>query len=285
MNDNTSQALAVLFKPADIVGFKDDVTSPVRVHSTDRTQFFICNPIRNPYAPQAASLNNIVSYRNIVVEFDDGTLGAQRKLVDKSGLPYATCTFSGNKSAHFIVSVSEGFSSLDQYNFYGRAIYAVLGGAPDPKCKNANRLTRLPGSIRHDNGQLQELLEVRKQTTLMDLCDWLANGEYARNRFFKFQKQEADTKLQQELRQRMVTINGPTPLPRIYVDMLEEGINHPDAVSRHDGLVKFCAWLVHNGYNEEQLSAYITSAADAIGIGDRPDAEQLIAYFGRSCGG
>ena len=268
----------LLFADNAIVGFKDNVDSPVRGFASEHTQFFIANPIKDLYTKQAAGLQNIASFQNIVVEFDEGTPAAQRKLVDKSGLPFATATSSGNKSVHFIVSVSDTLLP-ESYDYYARAIYHVLGGAPDPKCKNANRLTRLPGSLRPDTGRVQELLELRAATTAIDLVSWLVDHPYARNRFARFQKAEAEKETELQLRRaRTASLEERLPIPRIYRDMLEEGATHPDASDRHSSLVKLGAWLVNNGY-EDEMEELVFKAADAMGIGHRADASQIVAYF------
>jgi hypothetical protein len=277
MSNPATSWQATLFTPTDHVGYKQDVMSDVRAHATSETQFFIANPLRELYTKRAASLENIASFRNIVVEFDEGTQAAQRKLVDKSGLPFAMATSSGNKSVHFIVS--SNFDNMEEYSYYARAIYHVLGGAPDPKCKNANRLTRVPDSLRPDTGRVQELLELRTSVPKLELLTWLMDHDYVRNRFAKFQKQEAEQAMQLALRKaQSETRTERLPIPRIYQDMVHDGINHPDASDRHSGLLKFGAWLTHNGY-EDELEELLFRAADAMGIGHRSDASQIVAYF------
>ena len=270
--------------PTECIGYKEAVDSyAVKPFCTPNTQFFIANPIQRFDALQPASLANIAQYQNIVVEFDVGTVIAQRKKVEEAGLPYATATFSGNKSVHFVVSVFDRFSSLEEYSWFARAIYHVLDGDPDPKCKNANRLTRVPGSIRLDNGATQILLDVKTRITKAMLHSWLLNHPKVRNKFARFQAKERDDEIAKNRHAAQVLANGiPTPIPAIYEEMLERGTPHPDTPhSRHDSLVKFAAWLTHNGYNAEELEIYIEHASDAMGLSGRSDAESIVAYFTR----
>jgi hypothetical protein len=269
-----------LFQPGESIAYKENELAAVSGFANKQTQFFIANPVRNLYAPKPGSLENIAAYRNIVVEFDGIDIKKQGSLVKKMEMPFAMATFSGNKSNHYIISVSDSFRSLEEYTYYARAIYFVMGGAPDPKCKNANRLTRLPGSTRADNGAEQSLIAMSSPITKSELEDWLI----AQKRFQKFLREEAVEEEQRRLRQQRVSEVGPAPLPRIYLDMVNGGALHPDTNSRHDSLVKFGAWLVHNGYDEAALEDYLFRAADALGLGERNDARELTAYFARKVG-
>ena len=269
-----------LFKSEDLIGYKEAVDHPARATPTDKCEFFIANPIKQVNIKLAGGLSNIAAYRNIVIEFDDGASEADQ-LKRMRSVPYLTAISSGNKSVHFIISVEDGFKDLEEYNYYARALYAVVGGAADPKCKNANRLTRMPGIMRASTGRVQELLREGEVLTKERLLYWLVNSPKARSKFARFQAEEVEQERLRQLRAEKVAADGPTPIPKIYADMIEAGVGHPDATSRHDSLVKLCAWLTHNGYTEEQLEDFVYKAADSLGIGARGDAAALIGYFSR----
>jgi hypothetical protein len=64
---------------------------------------------------------------------------------------------SGGKSCHFIISLKEPLSSLDEYRNFARRLHALLPDV-DPATKNASRLSRLPFRIRPDTKRFQKLL-------------------------------------------------------------------------------------------------------------------------------
>lgn len=287
--ENTEAEILIssLFQDGDIILFK---TAPEAKYAqttyTAKTEFIMANPVKDRLAAKAV-ITNLKRLSNIVVEFDDEglTRSKQIELVEKAGLPYTTATFSGNKSVHFIVSIFPGFRSLESYAHFANAIYYVLGGAPDPKCKNPNRLTRLPGVVRASHGKTQALLKTitrERPLTEADLLEWLTlTGPLTiRRKYAKFLDEQDLLSRRREAQAKQVEKDGPRPIPKIYSDMIESGTTHPDATSRHDSLVKLGAWLTHNGYDEEDIfSDLMEQAASSLGIGMRGDVEALIKYF------
>ena len=249
-------------------------------------EFVVANEIKG-LSKSMAGIENVRSYKNIVLEFDkaEWTERDQINHVKKCGLKYVTATSSGNRSVHFIVRVAKGFQSLSQYEFFAKAIYYATGGAADPKCLHANRLTRLAGVIRKSTGKEQSLLEVNSTNVYQtpgELLEYLtiSGPRTVRHRFEVFLERVERQKMRSVLSaQRNEQRGGPTPLPKIYEDMIANGTLHPEATSRHDSLVKLAAWSVHNGYNEEEVELLITEAADSLGIGLRKDVQNVIKYF------
>lgn len=113
---------------------------------------------------------NVTCFRNILIEFDEIPLEKQLEFVKGAALPYTTAVFSGSKSIHFIISLEEPLTDLNEYNLIVKTLYYIIkskGATPDTKCKNPSRLTRFPGYIR--NGKEQELLEVRGRVSKEEL--------------------------------------------------------------------------------------------------------------------
>lgn len=135
---------------------------------------FVCiNPLR-PGMPRMDA--NVACYRNILVEFDKGTIEEQKQLVLDSGLPFTTMTFSGNKSIHVIISLAEPLESRAQYDMLVNRIYHRFPTC-DKSTKNPSRLSRTPGAVRLDNNAGQVLLEARQRVSNAELTAWL--GEIA----------------------------------------------------------------------------------------------------------
>lgn len=131
-----------------------------------RAPFFVINPLYNQ-----RSDSNVTSYRNILVEFDTGTISEQKELLQASGLPYSTLVFSGGKSLHAIISLAEPVQTEAEYRRIAKNIYKRLPTA-DQKVFNPSRFSRCPGYIR-DNVNEQTLLEVRQRVPLSSLLAWI----------------------------------------------------------------------------------------------------------------
>lgn len=273
---------------AERIAFKTKVDSPFVLSTPEEgVEFVVANEIKG-LSKSMAGIENIKSYKNIVLEFDkeEWTERDQINHVKKCGIKYVTATSSGNRSVHFIVRVASGFQSLSQYEFFAKAIYYATGGAADPKCLHVNRLTRIPGVTRKSTGREQQLLEVdalRSYATPGELLEYLtASGpRVVQKRFEGFLERIERQKMRNVLsaQRNEKRGGGPTPLPKIYEDMIANGTLHPEATSRHDSLVKLAAWSVHNGYNEEEVELLLTEAADSLGIGMRKDVQAVIKYF------
>lgn len=120
-----------------------------------KTQYFSINPMH-----QSRADANVTTFRNILLEFDKLTLENQMTLII-SQLPFASQTFSGNKSYHAIISLETPAKNRAEYDELVKRVYARFPDA-DPANKNPSRLSRTPGAIR-DNGNLQRLQFVGKR--------------------------------------------------------------------------------------------------------------------------
>lgn len=281
MQPLTSSPLTAIFNPDDTILYKTNVEGQQVYRFPNKyTEFYMVNPAA--VGSTRATIEQVSSLRNILIEFDGIGLRAQANLVERRELPYALATYSGGKSNHYVVSLQEPVSSLTEYRELVEDIYAALGSVPDPKCKNPNRLTRTPGVIRASTNKEQRLLATGNRVALTDIHYWLNTGNRKAD-YHQHVKARAETAAKYAANKLQLVEVGRKSLPTIYRQMMEEGVGHPDAVSRHDSLVKFGSWLKHNGY-EEELASYLDMAADALGVGERGDAEQLAVYFLRSRG-
>jgi len=270
-----------LFKSGETVGFKVATDDPnvYRFESAD-TEFYIANPIKTVNATRPASTDNIAAYRNVVVEIDSmPTQDEQFAFISKNEMPFTIAVSSGNKSVHFIISLAEDLTNSDDYGTLVRMIYAAMGGVPDPKCVNVNRLTRTPGAVRADTGKIQALLEVREPVENDQLYHWLYYGPN-RKKVVKFLEEQERRKEARELQKERVAIEGKRLIPNIYQDIIKSGALHPETNSRHDTLVKLGIWLKHNGYDENELADLMYQAEASLAIpAERRDAQGIIRWL------
>jgi hypothetical protein len=123
------------------------------------------NPIKGPREDA-----NCTAFRSFMVEMDDGSLREQYAYVSAMRMPYSAVVFSGGKSLHFIVTLTEDLPSLDTYNFVATWILKIMEKA-DQSTKNPSRSVRFPGTMR--DGKQQKLLEIKSKVTFSELTHWL----------------------------------------------------------------------------------------------------------------
>lgn len=116
---------------------------------------------------------NVVCYRNILLEFDKGSIEEQQELVEKLNLPYSTCVFSGGKSLHYIISLETPLQTAAEYRVLANRLYYVIGSGVDSTCKNPSRLSRAPGVMRYGTNNEQKLIAVRGRVKNAALEQWL----------------------------------------------------------------------------------------------------------------
>lgn len=154
-------------------------TGPVEIWEQTGHQFnfFAINPIIKNRSRKAA---NVKVLRNMLFEMDDVALEDQINLMKKSEMPFTTCTFSGNKSFHFIVSFKTPFDDRITYDAVWRATRNALlkhDAKVDHATKDPARLTRFPNQIRKDTEKIQKLVSVKSRVDFGEFVKWLqSNG-------------------------------------------------------------------------------------------------------------
>lgn len=135
------------------------------INSVDRTSQFFC--INSLIGPRKDS--NVHYFRNILLEFDDGSPGDQLEII--TDVPHSTLVWSGGKSHHAIISLEEPCRDRAEYDALVRRIYAKLPMV-DKSVKNPSRLSRAPDAMR-DNGNKQHLIHVKGRVSRSELDAWL----------------------------------------------------------------------------------------------------------------
>lgn len=181
--------LETLFNPGEHAcfgfdGYEVDVTPAHRFRPT-KDVFVTLNPL-DPYRDAEKKVTNtgrradanVTAFRNILVELDVGSLEEQYAAIERVGLPFSTCTYSGGKSLHFIICLTSSLGSKEKYEEMVTLIYDALEGrgiSLDRTCKNPSRFTRLAGSLR-DKEVVQELIECRHRLSRQVLEDFIEDN-------------------------------------------------------------------------------------------------------------
>lgn len=163
----------ILFEPNEYTCWSTNIygvnTTTVTAYPIKEENFIVINPLygnRND--------GNVTAFRNILCEFDKGSIQEQIHRLKESGLPYSTLVYSGGKSVHAIVSLEYPVSTKEDYKRLVKRIHAKLPGV-DTSTSNPSRFTRAPGAIR--DGVEQKLLEVKERVPIRKLMDWLGPEE------------------------------------------------------------------------------------------------------------
>lgn len=136
--------------------------------------------------PQWVSINpfkvwrnskNVGAIRNLVVEYDKGlNLDEQIEHMLQMDFPITTAVYSGNKSIHFVCSLSEPMRLLEEFTEVRRWLDIIFPGA-DKSMKDPTRFTRAPDAVNAATGKRQELLMLEKRVSPERLASWLARFE------------------------------------------------------------------------------------------------------------
>lgn len=110
----------------------------------------------------------IASRRHILAEMDGVPLDKQIEFWWGFGLARANAAavvFSGNKSFHVVLRVEAGSAEEWAAKVKGRLFPMLESLGCDGAVSNPSRLSRLPGAVRRDNGQIQKLWYVGEALT------------------------------------------------------------------------------------------------------------------------
>jgi len=274
---------AALFEPYERVGLarsSADVRSRLftRADSINNEraagcEFFVLNPLM----PGATNfkLDSVAVLRNFLIEFDKKTLKAQEELVEgKLKLPFTTKTFSGSRSYHYVISLTEPLESLTDYWLVTELLMRVVGSDMDSQCRNANRLTRLPGAVRSDkNGAVQTLMEVRERVRLDDLLRWAAN---VKPRAYNEWIIETEPRPR---RQGAIQDEETEGLSYTATKLLDKG-EYDERIGRHAALVKLAVELVYKNYPIDKVEELLYDGQDKLAL-ERDDVPGIIKWVER----
>ncbi len=285
MSKLPAEVARLLFREGELVSYAspfvlaDGKTTVFPSNTTRGGEFFQLNPIKEAKQNKQAALDNVAAYRNLLLEFDHTSLGRQARKVRSSRLPYATMTYSGGKSYHFIVALSEDVGP-ERYDYYARMLVHMFGEAsPDARVINPNRLTRTPGAIRSSNEALQELIELGHRTTPDNFENWAF--DYNLERLVEFKRARA---LEARLRAERLSRQNPEALRPIsprWQALIDTGTLPIDVPTRHDALVRLGVYLRGGGYASGQIEALLTQAQEAMGL-ERDDVPGIMEFLERA---
>lgn len=129
--------------------------------------FVMVNPLTGRPAPKKSGDGetfrgdgNIKTFRFCLAEFDNLAFEGQIRFWSAAKLPIAALIFSGNKSLHAWIKLSNVNSIEDWQREIRQRLYeqGLIPLGVDSACSNAARLSRLPGHLRTETDQYQKIL-------------------------------------------------------------------------------------------------------------------------------
>lgn len=232
--------LSALFEPTEYVcagNSKYDIGIQEMLNVSSPACFIAINSLAHKTSRKD---ENVATFRNMLLEFDKGSIEEQYRLIKRLRIPYTTLTFSGSKSLHAIISLTEPLGDKKEFDEAVGMLHIIAPEA-DPKAKNCSRFTRMAGAIRPESGVLQELIEVRPRLSKNDFVKWLLShsGKVAASL-------EA-ARIKQLKRMRDVEDREPGELSTSTMRFLENAVVNA-GTSRHDRLMSLalecrdCSW-------------------------------------------
>ncbi len=198
MHETGKKLLNLMFRPGETVcvshnkyayhsvplesAFKDSVTLVPTVESCEKRKLewgpdhfehvtgeklllVALNPIKGYRSDE-----NVLKYRNFLIEMDGYALKAQIEYMKRLEIPYSAIVFSGSKSMHFLISLEEDLPSEKMWRLFAQWILNIAALA-DQQTKNPSRGIRIPGGERAEG--LQRLVEFKGPVKLSDLVSFL----------------------------------------------------------------------------------------------------------------
>ena len=194
---------SVLFNKGEYTCFQNSAMHKVNSSSAivngqkANAEFFSINPIKKG---KTRAGENTESIRNFLFEIDcvndsEGNpllddegkeipvaLDEQRRIIKEYELPWATAVYSGGKSIHYILALTESLEDESQYRAVWMAIWNALDKRSDKKTKDRARLSRAAGAVRMgatpQDHRMQSIEGIRKRISLQELETWLlSKGE------------------------------------------------------------------------------------------------------------
>jgi len=202
---------------------------------SDKDQWIAANPFK-PYTTRR--IDNLSSLRNFVIEIDraDMTYEDQWDYIRSFHTPVSLCTFSGNKSYHFIISLEEGVSLKEYRHICNKIKYNM--DLIDPACMEPSTFTRLAGSKREE--VVQELKYYTKRRNNKEFYEWL---NLLKDKPTHEKKEVSSTK-------------GLSEMTRAFIKFgIKKG-----KTSRHDKLKYMCIDLFRSGFDIDTAFNIVTPA-------------------------
>ena len=147
--------------------------SPIRFCDSSELILVSINPI-NGFRKDS----NVTAFRSFLIELDVGSIKDQLGTINHFKMPFSAQIFSGGKSAHTVITLSEDLKDLQTYRYIASWIFNIVTMA-DKNCANPSRGCRIPGAYR-EPGKKQRLICLKERVPIKELLAWLKQYDHLR---------------------------------------------------------------------------------------------------------
>lgn len=223
----------LLFNEGEVMGFKVKPEWKPQPFSPSCC-YFALNPLKD-YSE--AANNNVSAHRNFLFEMDGPALAQQTLLLEtQRELPFATKTFSGNKSYHYIVALDTDIGPDKYKEHWALLKWLFKDTALDKGNSNPSRLTRTPGCVHATTQKEQRLVSVGRRISLDEWEHWLY--ESPRNKLDAWQWREGGERERVEARAQELAMQRVTgQVPEWVAELIAQGADRIVEGNRHRTLV------------------------------------------------
>jgi hypothetical protein len=239
---------------------------------SDITEFFCINALdgfkdnaptrewHKLHIPRRADVN-VEKFRTFLIESDTLPVERQIKYFERLGMPYTAATFSGSKSVHFLITLTDTISK-EKYAELNNRLHQAVNFA-DSSAKNASRLSRLPGQVRHSSGLTQSLLSLKSRVSIEELEAFLEfSGARTTSRLSN--EESTEGRCNPRNRQRLKFLSAENAA------FLETG-SLGKHTSRHGALVSLAGALAFLEFDESTIEEKLAQAAEKCGLSSERD--------------
>jgi hypothetical protein len=141
---------------------------PVKTVDSNKITLVALNPMGWGYRKDS----NCSAFRNFLIEMDTHEKHIQVEYIKRLGIPYSAMVWSGSKSVHTLISLSEDLPDEKTYRMLYKWILK-LATLSDQALGNPSRSIRLAGGTRPETGNTQELIELKSRVKLDNFMAYL----------------------------------------------------------------------------------------------------------------
>lgn len=180
---------------------------------------------------------NVTAHRSFMIELDSGGLAEQKTYIEALEMPYSICVFSGNKSLHYGIVLSEDLPPSVWRNT-AEWILNIVNKA-DQQTKNPTRSIRFPDNQRKDGKQLvQSLVEIKHRISPENLFGWLSRWP------------DLNPALKKRNKKTRAVLSDGIIIPDWILSKIEKGF---DEGGRNKGWFNIALNLAKLGWEEERI--------------------------------
>ena len=167
-----------------LIADRTTVTKPLRLASKLTAQPKVEYACFNSFRENSSRRkDNVSRHHTWVIEFDERTLDEQRSLWKTTDMPYTLTVFSGGKSIHCFIRLTEDCTP-NEWKSVADALKRIYPDADNKVLSDKARFVRLPNGLRNGNIP-QEVETTKSRIPLQTLMKWIESRDVIKDKEIK----------------------------------------------------------------------------------------------------